>query len=98
MAFSPTTVRASRTRTQAQTQTQTQDESWKAQGFINIYFPGKGKDHKLVGVPLKESNELQAWMLELLNADAENLPKLVAKMKFVYTPVTAVDRASFSLD
>lgn len=75
-----------------------EQQSWKAQGFINIYLPSKdGKRRKLAGIPLKDDkvNEktLRAWLEE----SPENVDTLLAKMIVEYQPAAQAEGTGFDL-
>lgn len=69
--------------------TRTQDDSWKAQGFLNLYLPGKdGVRRKLGAIPLKESKSNEKAMLAWLNEDASRVAMILAKLEIEYKPAT----------
>lgn len=73
-------------------------QSWKAQGFINIYLPSKdGKRRKLAGIPLKDDkvNEktLRAWLEE----SPDNVDTLLSKMIVEYQPAAQAEGTGFDL-
>lgn len=77
----------------------TQSDDWKAQGFLNFALTdAAGKDVKVGAIPLKESVEVQKWILDVLVAKPEQLPKLIAKMKVSFNSATPAKTAGFSLD
>jgi len=44
--------------------TQANSDSWKAQGFLNLYLPSKnGQRKKLGAIPLKESKHSEKHLL-----------------------------------
>ena len=46
------------------------NESWKAQGFINVYVNvGNGNKRKLIGIPLKEQKAFERMLLERLQQE-----------------------------
>lgn len=70
--------------------TRTNDDSWKAQGFLNLYLPGKdGVRRKLGAIPLKESKANEKAMLAWLNEDASRVAMILAKLEIEYKPATA---------
>ena len=76
-----------------------QSDDWKAQGFLNFALTdASGRDVKVGAIPLKESVEVQKWIIDVLTAKPEQLPKLIAKMKVSYNSATPAKTAGFSLD
>lgn len=75
------------------------NESWKAQGFLNLYLPGKdGSKRKLGAIPLKEAKPAEKALLTWLNEDPSRVAALLSKMEIVYQPATPADTAGFALD
>lgn len=57
------------------------NDSWKAQGFINLYLPSKdGGRVKLGVIPLKEANAREKVLLDWLIADPTNASKILEKL------------------
>lgn len=78
---------------------QSDNDSWKADGFINLYLPGAdGKDRKIDAIPLKASKAVQKQLLEWLEKDPENINKLASKLKLTYQSAKASDSAVLVLD
>lgn len=81
--------------------TQQGDDSWKAQGFLNVYVPTKGGGRKkLVGIPLREKNALEARILELAGSDDDkgtNLKKIIQALEFEFNPVQSQDEITNDL-
>ena len=74
------------------------DDSWKAQGFINIFLPGKnGQSRKLGSISLKVSREADAQLLDRLDADPEFIKVLAQHMTFDYQAVDT-ESTGFDLD
>ena len=74
-------------------------ESWKAQGFLNLYLPGKdGSKRKLGAIPLKESKPAEKALLTWLNEDPSRVAALLSKLEIVYQSATPADTAGFALD
>lgn len=65
------------------------DESWKAEGFLNIYIPRKnGTRMKLVGAPLRMNNPSQKALYDYLMANPDvAIQTLMAKMIVEFVPV-----------
>lgn len=89
MAFNTSTARAP-----AQT-----NDAWKAQGFLNIYLPGKepGTRRKLGAIPLYEAKASEKPMLDWLNEDPSRADKLLAAMVVEYQSAAPNDKAGFAL-
>lgn len=80
-------------------QQQQQDESWKAQGFINLYLPRKnGERAKLGAIPLRDSRDNEAALRAWLEADAGNIDKLLSKLVMEYRPATNGNGPDLDLD
>lgn len=52
-----------------------QNDSWKADGFINMYLPTKNGRRKVGYIPLKGTRALDAYILERLQAGGEEALK-----------------------
>ena len=88
MAFKPTTVHS----------TSTSDDSWKAQGFINISLPTKdGKPRKLGMIPLRDTNVNEKALRDYLENDPANVQSLLAKLIIDYQNATPAEGNSFDL-
>ena len=75
------------------------NESWKAQGFLNLYLPGKdGSKRKLGAIPLKEAKPAEKALLTWLNEDPSRVAVLLSKLEIVYQSATPADTAGFALD
>lgn len=76
------------------------NDSWKAQGFLNLYLPSKdgGKRKKLGAIPLKEAKTSEKALLAWLNEDPANAQKILAKLEIEYQSATPADTAGFALD
>lgn len=93
MGFNPGNSQRSNTAPTAQ-----QDQSWKAQGFLNLYLPTPdGGRAKLGAIPLKESKPAERKLLDFLNEDPSRLAAIVAKLVVEYRPATPDDKAGFDL-
>ena len=84
----------------AQRAEQPQNDSWKAQGFLNLYLPSKesGKRKKLGAIPLKESKASEKALLAWLNEDPSRVGQILAKLEIEYQSATAADASGFALD
>lgn len=59
----------------------------KAVGFINLYLPTKGGQRRKLGtIALNASVVVQKQVFELLQADPDNLQKLLAKLDVEFNP------------
>lgn len=73
----------------AQRNDNTQNDSWKAQGFLNLYLPSKdGKRKKLGAIPLKESKASEKALLAWLNEDPSRVANILAKLEIEYQSAT----------
>lgn len=87
MAFNPNNAPAQR------------DDSWKAQGFLNLYLPSKvpGERKKLGAIPLKDSKpnekELRAWLEE----DSTRVAMILEKLVIEYQPAVPAEGTGFDL-
>jgi hypothetical protein len=89
MAFNQSN--AQRTETQA-------NDSWKAQGFLNLYLPSKnGQRKKLGAIPLKESKHSEKHLLAWLNEDPSRVAQILAKLEIEYQSATPADASGFAL-
>ena len=74
------------------------DDSWKAQGFLNLYLPGKdGARRKLGAIPLKESKASEKQLLAWLNEDHSRVSMILAKLELEYQPAAAPETTGFDL-
>lgn len=56
----------------------TRDESWKALGFLNLYFPTRDLGRKKIGaLPLRANKATEKSVFDWLNADATRIDKLL---------------------
>lgn len=77
---------------------QTADESWKAQGFLNLYLPSKnGSRRKLGSIPLKEARPSEASLLAWLNEDPSRVNTLLERLEMDYQPASGRDDNGFDL-
>jgi len=79
----------------------TANDSWKAQGFLNLYLPAKdgGKRRKLGAIPLKEAKPAEKLLMAWLNEDpVGNAAKILAKLEVEYQSASPADTAGFALD
>ena len=80
-------------------QSSTNNESWKAQGFLNLYLPAKnGQSRKLGAIPLKESKANEKQLLAWLNEDPSRVTQILAKLEIEYQSAASNDEHAFALD
>ena len=83
----------------APAQPSTNNESWKAQGFLNLYLPAKnGQRRKLGAIPLKESKANEKRLLAWLNEDPSRVTQILAKLEIEYQSADSNDEHAFALD
>ena len=83
----------------APAQPSTNNESWKAQGFLNLYLPAKnGQRRKLGAIPLKESKANEKQLLAWLNEDPSRVTQILAKLEIEYQSAASNDEHAFALD
>lgn len=74
------------------------DESWKAQGFINLYLPTKnGTRRKLGAIPLKANKPSDKALLEWLNEDPSRVDQIMSKLVMEYQSAEGTDETAFDL-
>lgn len=74
------------------------NESWKAQGYLNLYLPSQnGGRRKLGAIPLKDSKANEATLRTWLEADPENINTLLSKIEMEYQPAAQSEGAAFDL-
>ena len=75
-------------------------ESWKAEGFINLYLPSTdgGKRKKLGAIPLRANKPSEAALLAWLQKDPANVEKLLSKLELDFQSVEASAAIGFALD
>jgi len=78
---------------------QQQDDSWKAQGFINIYLPTKNGEPKKIGtIYLHENKPLEKQLLDRLKVDEEAvLEALQAKIELRFNVAGGSQHDSFDI-
>lgn len=92
MAFNSNTQRSNNN------QSQGQNDSWKAQGFLNLYLPTReGKKTKLGAIPLKESNGREKQLLAWLNEDPSRAAQILSKLEIEYRSAEAGEGSAFDL-
>lgn len=76
-----------------------QDESWKSQGFINLYLPTKtGTRRKIGTIYLKESKPMERALIERLKADPEaTLELLLNKLEMDFATADGAKDDGFDL-
>ncbi len=79
--------------------TNTSNESWKAQGFLNLYLPSKdgGKRRKLGAIPLKESKPSEKLMLDWLTEDPTRVAAILSKLVIEFQSSQASESTGFDL-
>ena len=93
MAFATSSASA-----QSSTAAAPTNESWKAQGFLNLYLPAKnGQRRKLGAIPLKESKANEKRLLAWLNEDPSRVTKILSKLEIDYQLATSDDDNAFDL-
>lgn len=76
----------------------TNNDNWKAQGFLNLYLPGKdGTKRKLGAIPLKQAKPAEKQMLDWLNEDPSRVSAILAKLEIVYQSAAPAETAGFDL-
>lgn len=76
------------------------NDSWKAQGFLNLYLPskdGKGGRRKLGAIPLKDSKPAEKQLMEWLNEDPSRVGAIMSKLVMEYQPADGGNTAGFDL-
>jgi len=77
------------------------NDSWKAQGFLNLYLPNKeGKRVKLGAIPLKDSKHSEKALIEWLSDDATRevrVATLLSKLIVEFKSATPGEGAGFDL-
>lgn len=80
------------------TESNSNNESWKAQGFLNLYLPSKdGKKRKLGAIPLKESKPSEKALLVWLNEDPSRVAKILASLQMEYQSAVPNEATGFDL-
>lgn len=78
---------------------ETANDSWKAQGFINLYLPSKdGKRKKLGAIPLKESKHSEKALLQWLNEDPSRVAQILSKLEMEFQSAVPGDASGFALE
>jgi hypothetical protein len=77
----------------------TSNDSWKAQGFLNLYLPSKdgAKRRKLGAIPLKSAKPSEKLMLDWLNEDPTRVAAIMAKLIIEFQPAQASESTGFDL-
>lgn len=83
----------------AQRNDQANSDSWKAQGFLNLYLPSKeaGKRKKLGAIPLKESKASEKALLQWLNEDPSRAQQILAKLEIEFQSAVPGEASGFDL-
>lgn len=75
------------------------DESWKAQGFINLYLPTKGGAKRKLGtIALHEKKPAEKALIDWLKADEKNAALLLSKVEVNFQTAEASEGSMFDLD
>ena len=78
--------------------TNTNNDSWKAQGFLNFFIPGKdGKTKKIGAIGLKDSKPNEKELMNWLNADPANVQKLLKVLTVTYQSAVPTETSGFAL-
>lgn len=78
----------------------TVNDSWKAQGFLNLYLPlkdAKGGRRKLGAIPLKDSKPAEKQLMEWLNEDPTRVSVILSKLVIEYQSAAGADTAGFDI-
>ena len=78
----------------------TVNDSWKAQGFLNLYLPSKdtkGGRRKLGAIPLKDSKPAEKALMEWLNEDPSRVSVILDKLVIEYQSAAGADTAGFDI-
>lgn len=86
-------------RSNAQRNDNQQNDSWKAQGFLNLYLPSKeaGKRKKLGAIPLKENKASEKALLQWLNEDPSRVQQILAKLEIEFQSAVPGEASGFDL-
>lgn len=77
---------------------QPSNDSWKAQGFLNLYLPrADGQRRKLGAIPLKDSKPNEKQLLDWLNEDPSRVSVILSKLVIEYQSATPADNSGFDL-
>jgi len=77
--------------------------AWQADGFLNFTMPGvNGKPQKIGAIPLRDLNKAghvtpDKALREWLEADIDNIAKLVAKMTVTYNSAIPAEGNGYDL-
>ena len=76
-----------------------QDDSWMAQGFINLYIPRDDGTRAKIGViTLRDSKRNEAHIRAFLEADPANIKKFMNKLVMEYQNAEPKESSDLSLD
>jgi hypothetical protein len=85
-------------RSASNAEAQPSNESWKAQGFLNLYLPTKnGTRRKLGSIPLKEARPSEATLLAWLNEDPSRVATILERLEMDYQPAAGREDNGFDL-
>lgn len=89
MAFASNTART----------VETTNDSWKAQGFLNLYLPSKnGSRRKLGAIPLKDSKANEKQLRQWLEEDPTRVAKILAALVIEYQSAEVSEQNTFVLE
>jgi hypothetical protein len=77
----------------------TNNDTWKAQGFLNLYLPSKdgGKRRKLGAIPLREAKPSEKLMLDWLTEDPTRVAAIMSKLVIEFQSAQASESTGFDL-
>jgi hypothetical protein len=75
-----------------------QYDTWKAQGFLNLYLPNRdGKRTKLGAIPLKEGRPNEKALIEWLKEDSSRVEIILQKLELEYRSSEPTEGSKFDL-
>ena len=78
---------------------ETTNDSWKAQGFLNLYLPSKnGSRRKLGAIPLKYSKANEKQLRQWLEEDPTRVAKILAALVIEYQSAEVSEQNTFVLE
>lgn len=90
MAFSTNTAR--------NTNNNAQSDSWKADGFLNLYLPNReGKRTKLGAIALKTSKANEKRLFDWLKEDPARAETLLAQLQIEFRTSEPTEGSAFAL-
>jgi len=75
------------------------NDSWKAQGFLNLYLPSKvpGERKKLGAIPLRDTKPNEKDLMAWLNEDPSRVKVILEKLVIEYQSATPAEGSGFDL-